>query len=192
MSMAVPSAPRQKKRRVPLSEIPPLVVEVEVDGLAYKLVPSRKASIDRANLEEEFLTLPKTLTQWIQLSEKLSAVCDRLVYEKKTLHAKLDKRSREEALNAGVKLTEKMVENTVITHHLYQEHMEKIFLHQEALGMIRAGVEGQRAKKDMLISIGANVRSEGAFRLKEEESRDTKRKKARSIIRKSQAKAQIK
>lgn len=140
-------------------DIPALRFEVDVDGVKYELSPSDDAKVDREDLDTEFSVLPRNLSQWLMLQANLSDKIRRMDYEKKKLWARLDYKVREDLRNADVKFTEKMVENTVITHADYQEFQERIFYYQKAHDMVSAGVESQRVKKDILVSLGANDRT---------------------------------
>jgi len=181
-----------KKTKTPVQELPNLFVDFEIDGVLYRLSPSAAAGIDQSDLDTEFATLPKNLAQWSGLSAKLSAEIQRMDYQKKKLYAQLDHEVRENATVAGIKLTEKMVENTVITDHRYQEFMESYFQFQETLGMLRSGVEAQFAKKEMLVSLGANARTFDSSmpRIRDKTIEEAQKKVAKRNIQASRAKRQ--
>lgn len=144
---------------MPLKDIPHIRFEVEVDGQEYTLTPADDARVDREDLDEEFAVLPKTLAQWLMLQASIHDKIRRIKYERDKLYARLDFLVREEHKNSEIRSTEKMVENTVKTDAAYQDMLDKLFYYENALDMIGAGVESQRVKKDILISLGANDRT---------------------------------
>jgi ATP-dependent protease HslVU (ClpYQ) peptidase subunit len=75
------------------------------------------------------------------------------------LYARIDYRVRTEATNAKVKLTEKMVENTVITDPEYVKLQQELLVARKDNGMLVCGVEALAQRKEMLISLGANARA---------------------------------
>lgn len=139
--------------------LPNLKTRVEVEGVEYTLTPAKVVEIDRSNLEEEFASLPKDLAQWAMLEARLNVELQRLDYARKKLWAHLDYDTRGALESAGVKITEKKVEHTVVTHADYQEHMNTILDYSQSHRMVAAGVRALEAKKEMLISLGAHSRA---------------------------------
>lgn len=59
-----------------------------------------------------------------------------------------------------MKLTEKMVENEVITNPLYEAAMQAYLQAKKEHGLLMVGREAMGHRKEMLISLGANYRAE--------------------------------
>ena len=82
-------------------------------------------------------------------------------YELDMLYASIDHKARQAALASKVKLTEKMVENTVITDQEFQQAKREYLEAKKEFGVLQAGREAFIQRKEMLISLGANYRAEG-------------------------------
>lgn len=85
----------------------------------------------------------------------------RIKEEFSRLYARLDHATRMEGKNTNTKLTEKMVENTVITHPKYVELQEKYLNAKRNTGLLKSAKDAMIHRKDMLIQMGANYRAEG-------------------------------
>jgi hypothetical protein len=77
------------------------------------------------------------------------------------LYAVVDNTSRTAAKGAGVKLTEKMVENTVITDPQYVSVQAKYLDAKRNTGLLKAAKDAMIHRRDMLIQMGATYRAEG-------------------------------
>lgn len=77
------------------------------------------------------------------------------------LYARSDHSTRMDAKSAGVKLTEKMVENTVITDPEYIKEQEKYLDAKRNTGLLKAAKDAMIHRRDMLIQMGATYRAEG-------------------------------
>jgi hypothetical protein len=77
------------------------------------------------------------------------------------LYAVVDNTSRTAAKGAGVKLTEKMVENTVITDPQYVSEQAKYLDAKRNTGLLKAAKDAMIHRRDMLIQMGATYRAEG-------------------------------
>lgn len=93
-------------------------------------------------------------------------------------YARVDHKVRMEGKDAGVKLTEKMVENTVITHPHYMSLQDKYLAAKRDSGLLKAARDTMIHRRDMLIQMGANYRAEGTsdITLKEEYVKSKTRK----------------
>jgi hypothetical protein len=77
------------------------------------------------------------------------------------LYARVDNKARMDAKYAGVKLTEKMVENTVITDPEYVHTQDKYYDAKRNTGLLKAAKDAMIHRRDMLIQMGATYRAEG-------------------------------
>lgn len=77
------------------------------------------------------------------------------------LYARVDAQARDAARSAGVKMTEKMVENTVITDPQYVAEQEKYLDAKRNTGLLKAAKDAMIHRRDMLIQMGATYRAEG-------------------------------
>jgi hypothetical protein len=76
-------------------------------------------------------------------------------------YARLDHMHRTNGKAAGVKMTEKMVENTVITDPLYTKTHGEYLDAKRNTGLLKAAKEAMIHRRDMLIQMGATYRAEG-------------------------------
>ena len=75
-------------------------------------------------------------------------------------YAHVDHKTRHDAKAAGMKMTEKMVENTVITSDLYRKVYEEYLDAKRNTGLLKSAKEAMIHKRDMLIQRGSTYRSE--------------------------------
>lgn len=124
--------------------------------------------INHADLQEEFLRQPELFAWWASTCELAKDLVARQKFLLERLAANIDHQARMEAETASqalgktVKLTEKMVENTVIGNKEYQTAMFQYLELKKQYGMLQAGKDAIEQKKDMLISLGANYRAEAS------------------------------
>jgi hypothetical protein len=77
------------------------------------------------------------------------------------LYAVTDHSTRMNAKSAGVKMTEKMVENTVITDPQYVDMLSTFHDNKRNTGLLKAARDAMLHRRDMLIQMGATYRAEG-------------------------------
>ena len=127
--------------------------------------------IDQGNLDQEFLSQPEKYAWWAFLTEHAKAQVNEVKNEMDQLYARLDHKVRAKAQMAAVdaktnksspiKYTEKMVENEVITSKEYQEVMTRYNHAKKQAGLTAAGMNAMLQRRDMLLQLGANYRTEG-------------------------------
>jgi len=76
-------------------------------------------------------------------------------------YARLDHHHRSGGKAAGVKMTEKMVENSVITDPAYTKAHGDYLDAKRNTGLLKAAKEAMIHRRDMLIQMGATYRAEG-------------------------------
>lgn len=140
---------------------------------------SEDVTICENDIQYEFLRQAELFAWWATMVEIARDHVGRLSLELKRKAAEIDhsvrmeaKLANEEAINAArkanmpdpknlLKLTEKMVENSVLTHEAYREIEDELLEMKKQLGLLIAGKDALAQKKEMLISLGANLRAEG-------------------------------
>ena len=85
----------------------------------------------------------------------------RLKEELARTYARLDHLHRTNGKAAGVKMTEKMVENTVITDPAYIKASGDYLDAKRNTGLLKAAKDAMIHRRDMLIQMGATYRAEG-------------------------------
>lgn len=143
-----------------------LEVRFEINGVTYEGSLDDEITIESADLDGEFVEQARKFAWWAMLSELAKDKQAVIKNELDQLYARLDHKVRSEAAaatdpagkSAPVKLTEKMVENSVITDPMYQKVMKEYLEAKKEYGLLSAGRDAFAQRKEMLISLGANYR----------------------------------
>jgi len=127
--------------------------------------------IDNGNLDQEFLGQAEKYAWWAFLTEHAKDQVNQIKSELDVLYARLDHKVRTKAQIAAVdaktnkqvpiKYTEKMVENEVTTSTEYQELLSRYNNAKKQAGLATAGMMAMNQRRDMLLQLGANYRTEG-------------------------------
>lgn len=155
-------------------------MDKDFDGLATPLTVNDKdwgnpiaddVQIDNGNLDQEFLGQAEKYAWWAFLTEHAKDQVNQIKSELDVLYARLDHKVRTKAQIAAVdakakkqvpvKYTEKMVENEVITSNEYQELVARYNDAKKQAGLATAGMMAMNQRRDMLLQLGANYRTEG-------------------------------
>jgi len=139
-----------------------MAIKITVEGKARELNPEKDVQIDPDNLNEEFIRLPTLLNKYGLLLEMSQAESAALKFDLDRVYAQEDHRIRTHASTTNIKMTEKMVENEVKTSERFREHNLKYLDANRNVGMLKSMLNALRSKQACLISIGANLRSDGA------------------------------
>lgn len=131
--------------------------------------------IDSTNINEAFCEQPAKYAWWATIAAQAKAIADRKKMEvdrqdeyiKKTLIGELDSEVRMELEMNGEKVTETKVTNSIYIHPKYKEEssilyeLKKEYLElQEQVVTLEIAKESMNQRKDMLISLGAQLRQE--------------------------------
>jgi len=134
--------------------------EFSVAGVSVTSTAQEDLSIDRSDLSGEFERHAQAFNVYATSYELCLDYETRLKSELERLYAVLDVASRSEMENAKVKVTEKKVENMVITSAEYVKKQSLYFDACLQTKLMKATRDAMMAKKDCLISLGANIRAE--------------------------------
>jgi hypothetical protein len=119
-------------------------------------------TIEPLALEEEFLRVPADLAYWgarFADAQKEAALAK---LHRDEVEAAIDKEHRSDAAAMGEKVTEKVISSRVQTDERMKA-IELSLIDAEALAMrTKAFADAVRAKKDMVIALGSQVRAEMA------------------------------
>lgn len=118
--------------------------------------------VNQGYLFGDFIDHPEKFQKWATLYEMAVAWETSLKHELQRMYARCDQLAREDMKAAGIRATEKMVENTVITHPKYLEVQEEYHNAKRISGLLKAARDAMIHRRDMLIQLGATVRAEGA------------------------------
>lgn len=132
--------------------------------------------IDSANINEAFCNQPALYAWWATVAAQAKALADRKrlevdrqeEYLKKTLMGELDAEVRQELEMNGEKITESKVLNGIYVHPSYKEELATLYSLRDELQELQeqcttldTAREALNQRKDMLISLGAQLRQEG-------------------------------
>lgn len=137
--------------------------------------PSDDVNIEKSNLNQAFLTQAGKFVFWSTLSSKSRVVAERAKnnlenYEdwmKKILKSDLDAKVRLDMEMNGEKITEGKVETAIYREKQWKDAVEELKIlqnvlaeHNEEFFIIRSVSEAMEMRKDLLISLSANLRAE--------------------------------
>jgi len=117
--------------------------------------------VNQGDLNGDFTSQARLMAHWSTLHELALDQETRLKYERDCIYAKVDYNTRQDMKAAGMKATEKMVENTVLTSEIYQEVMDEYHDAKLRTGLLKAARDAMIHRRDMLIQLGATSRAEG-------------------------------
>lgn len=133
-------------------------------------------AIDYVNINEAFCEQPAKFAWWATVASQAKALVDAKKaeleraedYLKKTLVGELDAEVRMTLEMNGEKVTETKVTNGIYIHPKYKESQEKYYTLkgellelQQKMAILDIARESMNQRKDMLISLGAQLRQEG-------------------------------
>lgn len=137
------------------------IVSITIQDKEFNIeLLTNAVEVDSSNLDAEFARHCKLVMIAGFAYEKSLANANRLEVELERAYASLDCQIREQAKMANVKLTEKMVENSVIGHVEYQELQDRVLQAQEATAMLKVARDSMQHRRDCLIGMSANHRAE--------------------------------
>jgi hypothetical protein len=171
-------------------------IDVVIQGEKYASDLNLDLLINDSLLEEEFIDQPRKFAWWAAVEILARDQFEVKKTQLKRLYAVIDKRTRDAGVESGKKLTEKMVENTVLTDLEYQKAENELGNIKKQYNFAHVGKEAFEQRKEMLISLGANYRAEitaDPTIVKEKEKIRAERvKKQRDMIKKAEEKAKKK
>ena len=120
-----------------------------------------------ADLNKEFIKQPGLFYHYAGMLEDAQDILRKLNIEYSVFKATLDKRFREKADEIGEKITEIGIVSKIRRTKKWRGLKEKIAKAEYNVGMLYAARGAMMSKKEMLISLGANVRAAGEITLYE-------------------------
>ncbi len=134
--------------------------EFEIDGIPHQSVLVEDLNIDRMNLSEEFEKHSQRFAWYGTAYELCMDKERRLKAELGRAYAQLDVQARAQMSAAGIKVSEQKVENMVNLTPDYIKIQDEYFDAMRMAGLLKAARDAMMAKKDCLVSLGANIRAE--------------------------------
>jgi hypothetical protein len=131
-----------------------------VGSIDYESKLQEDLFINRTDLSEEFCKHPERFAFYATCYELAAAKAESLKIQLERLYAMLDHEKRSELLMAGVKTTEKMVENSVITDDRYIAMQTEGLEASRNAAVLKAAMHAMQHRKDMLVQLGSAARAE--------------------------------
>lgn len=153
-----------------------LSIEVKTRTSTTQMDLAEDLKIDSVDINQAFCDQPAIYAYWATVAAQAKALYDRKKlavdkkedYIKKTLVGELDTEVRMELEMNGEKVTETKVTNGIYVHSRYKEEIAELYEMKEELLELQAQVttleiakDAMNQRKDMLISLGAQLRQEG-------------------------------
>jgi len=137
--------------------------EFEIDGVTHaERNFDEDVTVNSACLNDEFVEHSRRFAYWSTLYELAAASEARLKTVMEQTYAHVDAMVRRDATASAIKLTERMVTNSVITHELYKGVQEEFQDAQLTTHLLKVARDAMIQRKDMLVGLGANFRAEAA------------------------------
>ena len=152
-----------------------LSINVKTSNSENLIDLSKDLKIDMDNINKAFCDQPAKFAWWATVTAQAKTLVDRKKLEiakqeeylKKTLVGELDAIVRTNLELNGEKVTETKVSNSIYSHELYlqtQEELhklrEELLELQQNLSVLEIARDAMIQRKDMLISLGAQIRNE--------------------------------
>ena len=133
----------------------PKINDWDVERYLYESV-----SIERTNINEEFIRVPADLAYWGEQCARSERDEAEAKAELERVEASLYKKHRALLELASGKITESMVNAEVVNSAQYHGARESLIEASEAVKHCKSVTEAVKSKRDMLISLGAQMRAE--------------------------------
>ena len=139
-----------------------LTSDLSLGDHLYENTLEEDVKINDDCLDEEFLNQPERFAWWATFENLKRGEAAELKNDLGELDARLGFAERGNLNNLKVKYTERMIAEHVITHPEHTKTQQQLMDAQKQLGQATAGRQAMEQRKEMLISLGANYRAEGA------------------------------
>ena len=153
-----------------------LNLEVKTQSSTHQINLGDDLLIAPEHLNDAFIEQPAKFAYWATVAIQAKSLVDKKKLEvdkqedflKKNLIGELDGEARKELELNGEKITEAKVANGIYTNERYQDEQAKYYQLKEELlelqnqfAILDMAKEAMNQRKDMLISLGAQLRMEG-------------------------------
>ena len=135
--------------------------QVTLNGKSHDL--GHFTDIDQERLSEEFATQASAYAYVGMLVAEADAVYSDVKNDKELIYAECDAKFRDDLNRTGQKFTEAVIRGLVLLDDEYKQVLEDETQALMTLKMLKALHEAMRVKGEMLISLGATLRSEAQF-----------------------------
>ena len=149
-----------------------LKISVTIGNTLFERDFDKDLEISRTTLNDDCITQPSLFAWYAILSEQAKDERDRAKENISVTEAELDMQIRKEMEDAGEKVTEGKVEKAIKRHEGYREAVEIYLSAAHVYGVLYAAQSAVSHRKEMLITLVANMRNEfyGEVAISEPES----------------------
>lgn len=116
--------------------------------------------IDKDMVEKELASHPTIYTYYHGMLVKIKYIVDKLSSDFEIFCSQTSNEEMMSSKNSGNKATAKYLEDFVKSHPSYQKMRTEVLALEEVYGYIKALCVGLEHKKDMIVQLSANKRSE--------------------------------
>lgn len=117
-------------------------------------------AISQASMNDSMANQASLYAKWARIGSNASRLRDRAKLQIELVEARLDAEIRQDAADAGRKITEKTIESQVKATDEWQAAMNNWINAKANAAMADDAREALKQKRDMLIQIGADLRQE--------------------------------
>lgn len=134
-------------------------VQVERDGDLIALeLESRHFIIDPGALDWDLCNMGQILVNYGEIEAELKAEVERKDSSLELLHANMDNETRALARSSGEKMTENMIERTIIRNETYQAAVESLRISRKNHNLMRWAMGALNKKVECLINLSLRER----------------------------------
>lgn len=137
-----------------------LVPTLRVGDMNFESKLQEDLYVNRSDLNNEFIKHPERYAFYATCYEIAADRENNLNVNLERLYAILDHEKRGELAFSGVKVTEKMIENSVITDDRYVALQNEHISAQRDSAICKAAMIAMQHRRDMLIQLGSSARAE--------------------------------
>lgn len=138
-----------------------------------------------ADLSDGFMNQAALFAHYAHRAHQAALQVDRFKHTVEILEARLDRAIRDEAAEAGRKVTEKAIEAAIKCDDRHINAVKRLNEAKMIAGLCKDAAEAFRHRRDMLIQMGADIRQEKSGELRMKSPGETARDRAKEIIRSS-------
>lgn len=131
-----------------------------VGNTTYKSQLEEDLYVNLSDLNGEFTRHPERFAFYGTCYELASIKVQQYETAIKRLYALIDHEKRAELMNSGIKVTEKMIENSVVTDDRYTALQDEALEVQRRCSVLKVAMVAMTQRKDMLIQLGSAFRAE--------------------------------
>lgn len=132
----------------------------QVGDLTFESKLEDDLFVNRTDLNNEFIRHPERFAFYATCYEIAANRENQYKVALDRLYASLDHEKRGELKVAGIKPTEKMVENSVITDDRYTAVQNEYIQAQRDAAVLKTAMQAMQHRRDMLIQLGSAARAE--------------------------------